>query len=469
MEESSIPVSVSSSDDEMKIAIESMSTVHSVNVFCEVFEQRTDTPLSTSFGRRWIVTFTSQKGNLPSLLVNTGSSNPSTIATGGSLSGSSPIIMIKTLFDGGVPQHVVTPIIECGTSCYVQISAYNGYFWSIPTISPLNINQSLQPPTAPLDVKVKVLSDTEMAVSWKPPSQLENDKVTEYTVQWDTDSLFDFKSSVIASKDENKDYLFVIQNLNPLSTYFVRVMAHNTEGYGEVAMAKLEDILNPVYEITLLDSINAIPNKLDLFHIEMTILNTTISFSEISVFSPAKEVEDLLNSNDIMKMVSVSREEHSSIFDSSGFDTAPFKMVYRITFVALISEDVSLTIGENLDTITASVQSKQGVVQSDINISLSQVRPTGPKNVQLVVVSKTELGLTWDTPSFNGGLPITKYLVEWDKISAFDSSKVTPSNPYSNVLDGPLVSSQVVTTTKYQISGLKIGVRYYSGYLHSIM
>ena len=42
MEESSIPVSVSSSDDEMKIAIESMSTVHSVNVFCEVFELRTE-------------------------------------------------------------------------------------------------------------------------------------------------------------------------------------------------------------------------------------------------------------------------------------------------------------------------------------------------------------------------------------------------------------------------------------------
>ena len=109
------------------------------------------------------MTFTSQKGNLPSLLVNTGSSNPSTIATG-------EIIMIKTLFDGGVPQHVVTPIIGCGTSCYVQISTYNEYFWSISTISPLNINQSLQPPTGPLDVKVKVLSDTEMAVSWDPPS-----------------------------------------------------------------------------------------------------------------------------------------------------------------------------------------------------------------------------------------------------------------------------------------------------------
>ena len=52
-------------------------------------------------------------------------------------------------------------------------------------------------------------------------------------------------------------------------------------------------------------------------------------------------------------------------------------------------------------------------------------------------------------------------MVEWDIISAFDSSKVTPSNPYSNVLDDPLVSSQVVPTTKYKIYGLKIGVRYY--------
>ena len=110
--------------------------------------------------------------------------------------------------------------------------------------------------------------------------------MTEYTVQWDIDSLFDFKSSVIANKDENKDYLFFIQNLNPLSTYFVRVMPHNTEGYGEVVMEKLEDNVIPVYEIMLLDSINAIPSKLDLFHIEMTIMNTAISFFEISLIFP---------------------------------------------------------------------------------------------------------------------------------------------------------------------------------------
>ncbi|KAL7473049.1 hypothetical protein ACHAXS_013421 [Conticribra weissflogii] len=89
-------------------------------------------------------------------------------------------------------------------------------------------------------------------------------------------------------------------------------------------------------------------------------------------------------------------------------------------------------------------------------------RPSGPTNITLVVVSRTELGVSWDPPLFDGGKPISKYLVEWDTDKYMTSSIASPSNPYDNNVDGPLVRSEVVSgDTKFRIAGLKEGQKYY--------
>ncbi|KAL7514942.1 hypothetical protein ACHAXN_013076 [Cyclotella atomus] len=89
-------------------------------------------------------------------------------------------------------------------------------------------------------------------------------------------------------------------------------------------------------------------------------------------------------------------------------------------------------------------------------------RPSGPTNVSLFVVSRTELGVKWDPPLFDGGKSITKYLVEWDMDKHMTSGIASPSNPYGNGIDGPLVRSEVVWgKTEFRITGLAEGQRYY--------
>jgi hypothetical protein len=65
-------------------------------------------------------------------------------------------------------------------------------------------------------------------------------------------------------------------------------------------------------------------------------------------------------------------------------------------------------------------------------------RPTGPANVTIFVVSRSELGVKWDPPLFDGGKAITKYLLEWDTDKSMTGGIVSPSNHY-NSDDGPVL------------------------------
>ncbi|KAL3797523.1 hypothetical protein HJC23_009887 [Cyclotella cryptica] len=104
------------------------------------------------------------------------------------------------------------------------------------------------------------------------------------------------------------------------------------------------------------------------------------------------------------------------------------------------------------------------------------IRPSGPTNVTLFVVSRTELGVTWGPPLYDGGKAISKYLVEWDTDKYMTSGIASPSNPYENGVDGPLVRSEVVwDKTEFRITGLIEGQKYYvrvsaygDGYSHAI-
>jgi len=70
--------------------------------------------------------------------------------------------------------------------------------------------------------------------------------------------------------------------------------------------------------------------------------------------------------------------------------------------------------------------------------------------VRVRAASPTALTVTWTPPSNTGGDAVTSYLVEWDTVATFDSSRVLPHR-----------GSQAVTAASATIASLAAGVPYF--------
>ena len=115
MGESSSNIGTDSSVEDIKQALEGISMIDSVDV--SIFSHTQDS--MTLYGQRWVVTFTSQCGNFPSMLLDTGSAPPSTIATGGTLFGSSSVVRVETISDVALlyEGHTMLSIMANGALC----------------------------------------------------------------------------------------------------------------------------------------------------------------------------------------------------------------------------------------------------------------------------------------------------------------------------------------------------------------
>ena len=460
MGESSDLIPVDATADQMKAALEGMATIDAVDVTARRLVHSTVPPLSLP-GTEWTVTFPllpSAAVPLPSMLVDTGIALPSLAASGGTLSGSSAIVAVAQ---------------EEGPATAADIGSDDG-----EELTPL----------APTHVSVHVVSDTELGVSWKappvrPPDYLAADEdtiITHYSVQWDVDASFGHEGIIVPAHQADRDgdeillehsYSYTIANLDPTTSYYVRVLAYNAHGYGDLGDAVPMESFREVQEFTLLADSDGAADLTESFALSHG-AETTVT---LSVLSTAKDVEDALNALDGVGLVSVSREDHSTTFDDTGEETAPFKMVYRITFMGPVltddgDGDVPLLVVDSTNLgngISATVNVQDDSSSGNGNYFSVQPftsHPSGPTNVQLSVVSRSELGVSWDPPAHDGGAEVLKYLVEWDETYRFDNSRVSTTNSYSNIVDGPLVRSEVVVSSadlSYQIKGLEEGTRYF--------
>ena len=137
---SSIPISPTASAWEMQRALEGVLTIDSVHVEVQ------DIPVASEYGppyflrpgnhgRRWVVTFTGQPFNLPSMLVSTraGGRGADLFATAGTLGGSAPMVSVETVANGGLPTSMTATIharVEPKHKYFVRVSAFNGIGWS---------------------------------------------------------------------------------------------------------------------------------------------------------------------------------------------------------------------------------------------------------------------------------------------------------------------------------------------------
>ena len=226
MGESTPTIPTDSEANVIKHALEGISTIDSVEVSIQPHNQ----DFITTYGQRWIITFEAQQGNLPSLLIDTGSGQPpSTLATGGTIFGSSSIIRVETISNGGLPSNFITPpIFDEGKLYTSRISSYNGMSWSDFAMSRYSISPAKSAPSPPQDVLVNVLSDTELGVSWKAPLFNGGTSIAGYKVVWgDNDDM------VSASQ-----HSFLIDNLDPNESILVSVTAFSSKGFSDPTPAK---------------------------------------------------------------------------------------------------------------------------------------------------------------------------------------------------------------------------------------
>ena len=176
------------------------------------------------------------------------------------------------------------------------------------------------------------------------------DPIASYRVEWDSDNLFDHLSQLVATTPGEESYFSVITNLSPNESFYVRVLSYSAMGFSEPRIALPLLSSSETKSISLIAS-NAI-ELTETFALEYL---TSDGFSRvtdsISVFATPNEIADELNQ---FSRVSVDREDHSSIFDSSGIETNVFSILYRITFFGDKSITLSV-VDDDLGLIVATV------------------------------------------------------------------------------------------------------------------
>ena len=238
--------------DEVKAALEGMSTVTAVTVEKTATVQSSVAPLS-DYGWEYKVTFTEQAGDLPSIMVYTGE-KIRTFAAGGTLEGTAVYVKVTETAKGTLPTYQVTPpTLALGSTYFVRVSAHNGIGWSAPTIAYMSTVTEPQLPLAPMDVEVSVYSDEGIQVSWTESGfQTGDDAVTRYLVQWDFDASFDDSTgTAVVEATGASAYTYTITGLTAGSQYVVRVMAYNPQGYGEASLATPVGAFETVQEILI--------------------------------------------------------------------------------------------------------------------------------------------------------------------------------------------------------------------------
>ena len=231
--EVSAPIDVYSSASDMSTVLTSMLTIRDVTV--SIVNGTLDSTAPTSeYSRSWVITFLHP--HYASLLVSTdGGLTSSTSASGSQVQGSNALVTVARTILESLPTYLdITGLNSSSSTAYVaRVNASNMYLNSTPSVSALSVVLKLLPPQPPINVYMRVLSPSQLAVWWDPPSMDGGANVAGYEVKWDTSTAF----------SANTNYLFVndvsaiISSLSNMTSYAVGVAAYSAVGYSTVVLA----------------------------------------------------------------------------------------------------------------------------------------------------------------------------------------------------------------------------------------
>jgi hypothetical protein len=165
-----------------------------------------------------------------------------------------PDITITQLKEGEVygactGSHVVPKEggLVTGTEYFARVVAINNVGYG-QTQAALSSQAPIVSPGKPTSVALSVVSSDSLQVVFNAPTDDGGDDITAYLVEWSTSSTFaEVDSSTVTYLDGGAPFYKTISGLTAGVSYYVRVSAYNSQGYGSEA-ASTPTNYNPMEE-----------------------------------------------------------------------------------------------------------------------------------------------------------------------------------------------------------------------------
>ncbi len=462
---SSVPISASANASEVQQVLEGVPTIGEVAVVREDIISNSP-PFLERRGYRWLVTLLHYgSGPVPSMLVSTQGGVVGTLASSGTILGSFPIVEVTTVREGGLPQ---SQVVELGgilspsttdTTYFTRVSAHSAsHGWGAFAIAPVSTRAEPRPPPPPQNVVAGILSDSVISVSWEPPALDGGTNITGYAVQWSGDKAFTSMAEIIAPA---ASLSHIITSLAPGQQQYVRVLARNAIGFSEPANA----VSRSSREIQRVDLVISSGATSCLAGGSLTLSTTHPVTLQPIVVGPLSLNEDgnsLANTLQLQAEAPVraERTDSSSLggYDTSGVSTSDLSIHYLVSFddgFDWPESEVTIFDCPGAGSTVTTVMDGSGGTASLVPVRLPS---TPPENVVVSIISGDSLGVTWDPPKYmSNGLPVVKYLVQWDSDAGFVKSEVGSGVSHAEAA----AYSEVVVGLKHQILDLEEGTPYY--------
>jgi len=341
-------IAFDASEEDMTKALLGLATIEGVNVTKAnrtVAVQAIDqvSPLLSDYGWEWVIKFTAQDGDLPSLLVQAGSTFPSTTAAGGTLRGTGAWVGVREITKGSISTSFLTPAeaFTTGWQYFARVSVHNDEGWSEPALAPFAVVPEDQVPGPPRDAKVSITSDSSLLVSWVAPLHSGGGNIQRYIVQWSDDEKFGDSAGMtsvvgegLKSTAPGRVFTHQILGLDTGTASIVRVMASNSRGHSVPAFAEPLDAFAQVVEISISDWNNTSSSG-SKFSIGVTMGQRTETTAAIDLGASARTLQDALHSLDGIGAVVVTRRGPTlGVGEPRPAQYQLNVLAYQLTFIA---------------------------------------------------------------------------------------------------------------------------------------
>jgi hypothetical protein len=363
----------------------------------------------------------------------------------------SATVIITTTITGHVYTNCNTNIeIPClvqGTPYYVRAFSYNTLGYSLPTHAS-STQKPMKVPTGPTAVTLSVISGTALRIIFSPPVDDGGDTITSYVVEWDTLSNFSStaKSSwTVKYLQGGSPFIYTMTGLTMGQVYYVRVKAANSVGFGFTTAS------TPTSEH---------PRQLPTAPTNVQVGVTSGSKLTVSFAAPASNGGDTVT-------------KYKIEWDKSTSFSSLLALPHRGEIEVFATQNMSYTINSlsagsvYYVRVSAANIVGYGSVQTSsptFAVMYNQV-PGIPTASTAVAYNKTTVRVDWSPPFIpahgmpcsgggsdypdanacpagmghgteaDGGVAITKYVVEWDTVADFSSSNAPPLHRSAIVSD----------------------------------